>query len=364
MIEFAVYDKQKDPKGNFHKMIEYLTNERLENKRLAKETGDRYYKDLEQSEKVSINSGYGMQGTHGLNFNSFQNADFITRKGREILNEAIKWSTGYSYQEYKLENDTRKKFDRFELVNLDTDSISIRKPDGAPFEEQERINLLAELNSLFPARISWEDDGYYKSILVIKTKNYVIENFDGKLTIKGSALKATTKEAALKQFIKEIINLLLQDRQSEVLTLYENYVKHVCNLTDITDWASRKTISAKVLNAERTNEQNILDAINEDEEEYVEGDKVYVYFDMEGKLKLRERWNNDHDPKKLIEKIYKTLSVFSTVLDMTQFTKYHLTTKESSLRMLLGLPPIIKEKKPRKKKDVESGRDSGDSVQS
>ena len=59
----------------------------------------------------------------------------------------------------------------FQLVNLDTDSITICKADQSHFSENEKETLLEELNSKYDPRIRWEDDGYYKSVVVLKIKN-------------------------------------------------------------------------------------------------------------------------------------------------------------------------------------------------
>lgn len=98
MLQYKIYDEYKDPKANFNQMLEYFTLERFENKRKSKETGERYYQDMEQSNKQIINSSYGLLGATGLNFNSFNNASFVTQKGRETLKFAIKWATGMDYE--------------------------------------------------------------------------------------------------------------------------------------------------------------------------------------------------------------------------------------------------------------------------
>lgn len=96
--QYKLYDKDKDPKGYFLKLCDTLTLERLKNKKLAKETGQEYYKHLEQSQKQTINSIYGMCNTAGIPFNSPKIGDFITAKGREILGKAIFWATGKETQ--------------------------------------------------------------------------------------------------------------------------------------------------------------------------------------------------------------------------------------------------------------------------
>lgn len=90
----------KDPKGNFTKVVDYFTTERLESKKKANETGDKYWRDLEQTQKIVANSLYGMLGAPGLNFNYPEGASLITKTGREILQTAIKFATSKDYTEW------------------------------------------------------------------------------------------------------------------------------------------------------------------------------------------------------------------------------------------------------------------------
>jgi DNA polymerase elongation subunit (family B) len=94
MLKDEIYPKEKDYNANFLKILKKLTVERLNNKQLAKETGDRTYKDMEQSQKIVINSAYGFMGAPGLNFNYPKGAALVTEEGRRILNQAIAWATG------------------------------------------------------------------------------------------------------------------------------------------------------------------------------------------------------------------------------------------------------------------------------
>lgn len=99
IVQYKVFDKEKDPNGNFLKLVETLRIERLKDKKMAKETGSQYYSDLEQSKKVGINSAYGALGAPGLIFNSPTEAEFITAKGREILKQGISFLTGQEFDE-------------------------------------------------------------------------------------------------------------------------------------------------------------------------------------------------------------------------------------------------------------------------
>lgn len=313
ILQYEVFDRSKDPKANFLNMVKSFTETRLKYKALLKETGDKKYDALQGAFKILINSAYGFMGAPGLNFNSPLNAAFITRTGREILTKSIEWS----------------KIKNFTLVNCDTDSISYCKADHSDFSQEERIELLKDLNSLYPEKISFEDDGYYKTVIVLKAKNYVL--WDGKkIKTKGSALKASTKEKALKELIAETVQYILDGKELQVVDLYHKYVKEALDVSDMSRWASRKSITEAVLNPERTNEQKVADAL--EGEEFQAGDRRYFYFKSDGTLSLLENFDGDYDKYKLIEKIWKTLQIFSMVLvDIKNLPKYHLKTKRHLL---------------------------------
>lgn len=317
MLEYKVYDKDKDPLAVLPQVLEYLTSQRLENKRLGKETGDRKYKDLDGAQKIVINSIYGFMGAPGLNFNMPGSAAEVTGKGREILTRAINWA----------------KDDTFEIVNADTDSISITA-SGLSLTTENRKNILRVLNSLFPAKIKWEDDGTYDRVLVLKAKNYVLDS-GSRRTIKGSALKATMKEPALKEFINAAINALISKEPEMVPSIYNKYVREIMNVKDISRWSSKKTITESVLSPDRTNERKVLTALGDTE--FAQGDKRFFYFTKDGSLSLAENWNPNapnHDTDKLLEKLYKTLQVFTTVYDTSKCLNFKLKRNRALLALL------------------------------
>lgn len=312
MMQYEVYDKDKDPAGQFLELVKTFTKRRLEHKKLAKETGDQYYKDLEQSEKILINSMYGFLGSTGLLFNSPEKAAFVTRKGREILQTSIDWAINKGYK----------------LVNADTDSISFSKGDESSFTKEERVTHLEELNGLFPDLIRFEDDGYYPYLIVLKAKNYILQTEDGKVKIKGSALKDQKKEAALLEFFQDIINSILNGN-NDYLNIYHKYIKEALNIKDIKRWSSKKTITEKVLNGTRANETKVLDAISNSE--YSEGDKVWVFFDEDDTLKLVENYKGNYNKDKLLEKIYKAALTFENVIPKETFINYKLKKNKDAL---------------------------------
>ncbi|MGL4790926.1 MAG: hypothetical protein ACRCW1_05895, partial [Anaerotignaceae bacterium] len=231
----------------------------------------------------------------------------VTHEGRRILNTALKWA----------------EFHQFKIINADTDSIS--------FSSNKIINsnyYLEDLNKSFDMYIKWEDDGYYKKIIVVAAKNYIMVS--DKVTIKGSSLKATTKEKALKRYINEVIDILIEGNNNALLPHYESYVRQICNIKDIKDWCSKKTITKKVLDPKRTNESRVLDAVS-DIEGLQEGDKVYVFFKTDKELCTADNFDGKYSKKKLFEKLYKTVKIFESVIDTTQFKNYALVKNQKLL---------------------------------
>ncbi len=92
-------NRAKDPQELFIKIVQYFTDERIRNKERGEQTGERYYKDLSDSQKIAINSMYGFLGAPRLNYNSPADAAKVTEIGREILKKAIVWATGRPFEE-------------------------------------------------------------------------------------------------------------------------------------------------------------------------------------------------------------------------------------------------------------------------
>lgn len=315
MIEYKVYDQKKDPKGYFKELVETFTKQRLEHKKLAKQ--DKYYDDLQVAEKTFINSAYGFLGTQGLLFNSPINASFITEKGREILNKAFNW----------LKNNN------LQLVNADTDSISFTK-NGEILSDQVQDSYLKDFQQGFPEKISWEHDGYYPSFIVLKAKNYIL--YDGKkIKTKGSALRSSKMEPALREFLDECIKQLVHDEpQEKLVETYNKYLKEALAVKDIKRWASKKTLTKKVETSERTNETKIKDAIAGSE--YKEADKVYLYFKPDQSLALAEHFDGVYNIDRLLEKLFKTTQVFKNIIDTKSlFKNYKLKKWKKELHDLM-----------------------------
>lgn len=152
------------------------------------------------------------------------------------------------------------------------------KQDMSPFSEEEQENLLKEINSLLPKEIKFANDGIFSRVVYLKAKNYVMVDSKGKRKVKGSALKSSTLEPALKQMLAEMVDLLIADKRDELKAVYNRYLEAAQNITDIRQWATKKTLSPTTFNSERKNETDIVDAIKG---RYSSGDRVYLYTNSE-----------------------------------------------------------------------------------
>ena len=248
------------------------------------------------------------------------------------------------------------------LVNADTDSIMIAKPDGSPWSKEEQEKFLQVLNEQFPEKIRFEHDGIFTKVIVVKSKNYILlpEN-EKKFKLKGSSIKDQKKEPAMKEMMEKFIGCMLQDNftQNDLINIYHSYIKEALNVKDISRWAKKINISEKVLACQgyeeltpeklkqkgiRANETSIWDAVK-NEEGVQQGDKYYVYpAILESRLEIKEfkngrrdekqilttglkmtkYWTGDHNPDQLVKRVYDTVSIFETILDMEQFVDYTL----------------------------------------
>lgn len=212
----------------------------------------------------------------------------------------------------------------FNIVGGDTDSIMFCKPDQSPFTKEEQENLLKEINTLLPGIIKFANDGIFKKVVYLKSKNYIMTDEKGKRKIKGSSLKSATLEPALKQMLNEFIDALIEDRQQDMVPIYHKYIKMVRDgITDIKQWSKKMQLSPTTFNSTRANETKVIDAIKGTE--YKSGDRIYVYTTPEYTLRLAEQFDGRYDKATYYEKLFKTTKRFETILNVKEmFINYAL----------------------------------------
>jgi DNA polymerase elongation subunit (family B) len=309
-------------------------------------------------------------GAQKLNYNYPNGAALVTKHGREIITKASTFLTGYdlTHEVKRVINSGKHNEEAeyhwvaknkigegigFNISNIDTDGISIYSEKK--LTDDDRKDIVKRINSIYPDTIQFEDDGYYDKFIVLKAKNYIMKTVEGKITLKGSSLKASQKEPILKLLQDDIVNCLLNDKLDTLIDIYTDYVKKALTIDDISKWATKKTVTKAVLDCRinpsaRLNERKIYDALIGTNPQ--EGDKVYLYpavlsqeveeiIQKNGKVKTKvtkvvglkrvDQWDVDHDVDKLIERIYDTLSIFENIIDMDKFINYNLVKNKGLL---------------------------------
>lgn len=201
----------KDCLGLFLPMLAELRRFRLTAKQMAKEaeteSEQHYYDALQQVFKVLINSFYGYLGAALHNFSDPAVAAEVTRLGRVTIKNMIELLKGEGAIP----------------VEVDTDGIYFQPPESCTTEECEYA-LVQRISRAFPEGIEVELDGRYRSMFAYKTKNYALLGYDGQTVIKGSGLRSRGVEKYLREFTRDLIELLLVGKAAEVERLFGEYV--------------------------------------------------------------------------------------------------------------------------------------------
>lgn len=215
-----------DSLGLFLPMLAELRRFRLDAKQAARqaatESERHYYDALQQVFKVLINSFFGYLGASQHNFSDTDTAAEVTRLGRVTIRNMIELL----------------KREGAEPVEVDTDGIYFRPPTGCDTEEKER-ELVERLSEALPEGIDVELDGRYRSMFAYKAKNYALLEYGGRIIIKGSSLKSRGIERYLREFMREMIALLLASNPAGVERLYAEYVSRICSRKLDVAWVAR-----------------------------------------------------------------------------------------------------------------------------
>ncbi|RMF92955.1 MAG: DNA polymerase II [Candidatus Schekmanbacteria bacterium] len=213
MLNFNIFPR-KDTLKIFPSLLKDLRDFRVKAKEMSLKEKDEakrnYYNALQSEFKILINSFYGYLAASFSNFADYEKAAEVTAKGRSIIKQMIKWL----------------KERGCKPVEVDTDGIYFVPPENIKTEDDEE-KLIKELSKSLPKGIEVEFDGRYKAMFSYKMKNYALLDHNGKLSIKGSGLKSRGMEKYLRQFLHDMIYLLLTGESSQCEELYNEYIKKI-----------------------------------------------------------------------------------------------------------------------------------------
>ena len=202
-----------DQLGVFLRILADLRSFRVQAKAAVRElTGveKRNMEALQQTFKILINSFYGYLGFSLGHFNDFEQANTVTRRGRELIQRAV----------VELENRGAL------VVEVDTDGIYFVAP--FPLEDESvALKLIEEIGVWMPPGIRLEIDGWYPAMFSYKMKNYVLLDERGEVTIRGSGLKSRGLERFQRRFMEDMFGLLLNGHHHQLEGLYKDYLRRL-----------------------------------------------------------------------------------------------------------------------------------------
>ena len=216
----------KDSLGLFLPMLADLRRFRLGAKRSAREccleSERHYFEALQQVFKVLINSFYGYLGAARHNFSDPAAAAEVTRLGRVTIRNIIDLLVSEGAMP----------------VEVDTDGVYFKPPNTCADEDAEQA-LVGRLSQQLPEGIEVELDGRYRSMLAYKAKNYALLEYDGRIVIKGSGLRSRGVEPYLREFMRDVIALLLTGKADAVGRLFDQYAVRLRSRALDVVWVAR-----------------------------------------------------------------------------------------------------------------------------
>src|SRR4029077_7277263 len=136
----------------------------------------------------------------------FEAAARVTQIGRDLLQKMIDWLNARGAQ----------------VIEVDTDGIYFVPPANADGDE-----LRDALGKELPPGIEVEFDEQFESMFSYKAKNYALLTRDGEVILKGGALKSRGLEKFQRNFLEEMIKLLMQGKPEAIVDLRERFEQSI-----------------------------------------------------------------------------------------------------------------------------------------
>ena len=274
------YLPKKDELGVFPGLLSDLRTFRVKAKELARDAGDEegriYFNALQSTFKILINSFYGYLGFQMAHFNDFSAANQVTAKGRELIQSAVAWL----------------KAKDAKIIEVDTDGIYFVPPEDVKSAEDEE-KLIADLGEILPKGIELELDGRYPAMFSYKMKNYALLDEQGRLRIKGSGLRSRGLELFQREWLEEMLTLLLKGEKEKIPELYARYADDIANHRKDISWlAKTETLQDSLENyqakvkAKKRNAAAPYELALKAERPYQAGDQI-AYYVTGGKAKVK-----------------------------------------------------------------------------
>jgi DNA polymerase, archaea type len=289
------YLPKKDDIGVMPGLLRDLRGFRVKAKELARgavEDESRiYFNALQSTFKILINSFYGYLGFQMGRFNDFDAANRVTAKGRELIQAAVAWLKDKGAQ----------------IIEVDTDGIYFVPPPLVKNKNDEQ-GFIKELGEMLPEGIELELDGRYPAMFSYKMKNYALLDDKGRLLIKGSGLRSRGLELFQREWLEEMLMLLLNGEREKIPGLYERYIADIDGHDKNISWlAKTETLQDSLdsyqdkVKAKKRNAAAPYELALKAERPYQPGDQISYYVTgnkakvkISDNCKLASQWEAEH----------------------------------------------------------------------
>ncbi len=288
-----IIEHQIHPQNDYDKRLpELLKTMREERLRLKALKHDPKAQMQQQALKILINSAYGFMGASGFTFADWEAASEVTRIGREVLDTM--------YQ-------TIVEFGGIP-IELDTDGIIFEDRNG----QAESI-----LNALHERTVYQYDAESYEIGLFIGTKNYILRDTKGRIIYKGAAIRSRKEPPLFRDFIKNVIEALLDGQPIE--PIFKAYQQRVM-VADASELVAMQKVSERT---KMTDGSTVRP-----------GDTIYVWYSnrMDGEQRTQTPPTADElDRNRYIEKLVKILERFEMLREVQPVLQEYYTQGQKVL---------------------------------
>jgi DNA polymerase elongation subunit (family B) len=226
----------------FRHLLTDLRTFRLEAKaqmRAEKDSGkQRYFHALQNTFKILINSFYGYLGFAQGHFADFEAAARVTQIGRDLLKKMIDWLNAHGARVIEVDTDGIYFVPPVAAGGADAGDTKAGKArkrpgfavraglaDPATTIEALREGLAKEL----PPGIEVEFDEQFQAMFSYKAKNYALLTNDREVVIKGGALKSRGLEKFQREFLEEMIRLIMDEKPDRIAVLRDEFERKIRN---------------------------------------------------------------------------------------------------------------------------------------
>jgi DNA polymerase elongation subunit (family B) len=240
-----------------------------------------------------INSFYGYLGYGRGFFNDFDAAERVTRSGHRIIKQTV--------------DELRKTGSK--PIEVDTDGVYFVPPPRLKSEDEER-QYVESIGANLPSGIRLTHDGRYQAMLSVRLKNYGLLTYDGRIVLRGSALRNRRMERCLRTFLLDATHAFLIDDRDEARRIYfdlaDRMQRHALPVSEFSQWS--------MLNQDTLQAQPRLKRlVNRVPSHIRSGERIEIYEREDGELALVEEYAGDENTSYLLRRLHDTAARFDAL---------------------------------------------------